>query len=184
MPSGSHPQQHGEGILVRAQRVLQARYLCLRLRQLRQCLLHVQLAGLARLELCTRDAQALLLRVEVVLGDLDALLEGPDVQVGAGDPGGEAHQRTVVGSHRGQHRGTIGLDAAAVLAPEVQLPAGAETQLAGVQQRIQSRGDEARLCLALMLNLPGEHLLLGKQLADLHLQLRLCLQDVHCGGLQ
>ena len=139
------------------------------LRQLRECLLHVQLAHFARLELHARNAQAFLLGREVVIGDLDALLVGADVHVGAGDAGREADQGAVVGGHRGEHGRAVSLDAAAVLAPEVQLPAGAEAKLTRVQDGIQARRDEGRLRLPLVLHLAGHDLLLREQLTDLHL---------------
>src|SRR5437879_6430433 len=57
-PVRRQPEQHREGILGGAQRVLQARDLRLGLRELREGLLDVQFAGLAVLELRARDAQA------------------------------------------------------------------------------------------------------------------------------
>ena len=95
-------EQQGEGVLGLPQRVLQRRDLRLRLADQRLRLLDVELADLAVLELDGRDAQALLLRREVLLRDVDALLRGPDVDVVRRHVGDDRDERVVVGGDRAE----------------------------------------------------------------------------------
>jgi hypothetical protein len=177
-------EQHGERILGRVERAFEAGDRGLGLRELRERLLHIELAGLAVLELRPRDPQALLLGLHIALRELDALLQRADVEIGARDPGGETHERAVIGCDRGEHRGAIRLDGTAILSPEVELPGGAQAELGRAEDRIRLRQQQRGVALPLVLRATDERLLLREELAHSDIQLRLRLQDARRGNLQ
>ena len=87
-------------------------------------LLDVELGHGAVLEPGLDDLQGLLLGLDVLPGDADALLGGPERDVGVRHVRGQRDERVVVVRERREQAGVGRFDAAPELPPEVELPAG------------------------------------------------------------
>ena len=93
---------------------------------LRLGLLHVELRVVARLEQPLRDVEVALLERRILGGDAKPHLDGTDRDVQRGHLRGHQHLDVVVEGDAGPVAGIGGLDAALELAPEIELPAGAQ----------------------------------------------------------
>ena len=183
--AGGQAHEQGQGVLGLLHLAFQRRDGGLGALQHRLGLLHVPERGGAALPAGGGDLQALFLDEDVLVGDGQALFQGPEQDIGAGHVPGEGDQGVVVVADGGGQAGVGGLDAPADLPPEINLPAGGEAH--GGQPEIRGgagAGGEVVLAEANLLHRAVKLLGLGVELAHRHPHLGLGLEDPHPGDLQ
>ena len=185
--AGRHAELNAQGIPRLAPLCLQGGYRGLGVQEHRPGLLDVELGDGSVLEPGFDDLQGLLLDLHVLAGDADALLGGPERDIGVRHVGGQRDERVVVVRERREQAGVGRLNAPPDPSPEVQLPAGLgpDLGLPVIEAATVGGGaDEGSVARPVVLDGPGELLRLRKDLADRDAQLGAGLQDPHPGLLE
>ncbi len=178
--AGRQAKQYAQRVASLLELDIELRRLRLRLGQLRLRLLDIALAGLALPEARLSDGETALLELDVVAHDAHPLLVRADVDVGAGDIGEQRDQGVVIIGDAGGEPGVGRFDGAADLAPEVDLPGGADPNLTEPEGVVPEAGQQRVAPAHVHVGeLAARLLLLRIEVADRDAELGPCLEHPH-----